>query len=482
MSSQSEPPSGDNSDTPPDLMLEAGPGEEKKRIVLFFLSPHGAEMVELRPGTPLVVGRKPPSNVRLRDAKLSREHARFSLAEDGQGVIVEDLGSTNGTWLGNQRIQTARLTYGQEVRLGGVLVRPQAFKDGPAFSHLEASAIDEAVVAGKAMRELLEKARRMASSRMPVILHGETGTGKEVLAELLHKLGPRGDKPMVRINCGAIPANLVESTLFGHERGAFTGAVHQHKGVFEEAHGGMLFLDEIAELALPAQTALLRVLETGQLTRVGSRREISVDVRVIAATHRDLHALVQSGQFREDLYYRLNPLTLELPPLRERLDEIEPLALHFLRQANLENGGHIEGIEPGAMEQLRAYSWPGNVRELSNVIGGAALICHSRAISVNDLPARVVGGLVAPQAQAAGPPAAPPATPTAQSLEAVASSPEGESEGELRSRVLQFEAQLIRETLISVNWNRAQAARRLKMPLRTLAHKIKMLAIKKDQV
>jgi DNA-binding NtrC family response regulator len=476
-SSQFDPPSEDLAETPPDLTLEAGPGEEKKRVVLFFLHRGGAETVTLTPGTPLVVGRKAPSGICLRDAKLSREHARFCLSDDGQSIIVEDLESTNGTWLGTQRIQTARLTFGQEVRLGGVVARPQAFKDTPALSHTGDLPLHEPLVAGKVMRELMEKAERMASSRMPIVLHGETGTGKEVLAILLHKLGPRADKPMVRINCGAIPTHLVESTLFGHERGAFTGAVHQHKGVFEEANGGLVFLDEIAELALPAQTALLRVLETGKLTRVGSSRELSVDVRVIAATHRDLYAMVQSGQFRQDLYYRLSPLTIELPPLRERTDEIEPLALHFLRQANQENEGRIKGIAPSAMEQLKAYSWPGNVRELRNVIGGAALISRSSYISVHDLPARVVGGgLGVPKAQAPVPAAAPPS----QRPEAEAPAPAGTTAGELRARLQQYEAQLVRETLRSVNWNRAQAARLLKMPLRTLSHRIKVLGIKKD--
>ena len=472
---QSGPPSGDLTATPPELVLEAVPGEGR-RVVLFLLHPSGAEMVPLTPGTPLVVGRKPPADVCLPHPRLSRAHARFRLSEDRQTITVEDLGSTNGTWLGKQRIQTAQLTFGQEVRLGegGVLARPQAFVDTPAYARTGGSPMHDAVVAGKVMRELMETVERVASSRVPIILHGETGTGKEVLAMLLHKRGPRRDKPMVRVNCGAIPTHLVESILFGHERGAFTGAVQQHKGVFEEAHGGLVFLDEIAELALPAQTALLRVLETGQLTRVGASREISVDVRVIAATHRDLYAMVQQGQFREDLYYRLGTLTVELPPLRKRTDEIEPLALHFLRQANQENGGRVTGIAPGAMELLLAYSWPGNVRELRNVIESAALTTRSSYISVQDLPRKVVGATAAPSAEAPGPtPARPPGPP-------LPGDPSGE--GELRRQVQQYEAQVIRETLRAVRWKRAEAARLLKMPLRTLAYKIKMLGIKKEDL
>jgi transcriptional regulator with GAF, ATPase, and Fis domain len=475
-SSQTDHRAVELTDTPPEILPEVMPGEVKRHIVLFLLHNHGAEMVPLTPGTPIVVGRKPPSDICLRDPKLSREHARFSLSEDCQSVRVEDLGSTNGTWLGTQRLQRAQLTFGQEVRLGGVLVRPHAFKDTPVVPSPDSLSAEDALIAGKGMRELMEKVERMAASRAPVILHGETGTGKEVLAGLLHKRGPRRDKLMVRINCGSIPAQLVESTLFGHERGAFTGAVQQHKGVFEEAHGGLVFLDEIGELALSAQPALLRVLETGQLTRVGSSRELSVDVRVIAATHRDLPAMVQQGRFREDLYYRLSALTIELPPLRERTDEIEPLALHFLRQANAENGGRIKGIAPGAMERLRAYSWPGNVRELRNVIGGAVLISRSSYISEQDLPAKMLEARETPRSDGPTQPIpVPPARP-----EAASPRPAGDAEGELRLQVQQYEARLIRETLRAMSWNRADAARRLGMPLRTLAHKIKVLGIKKD--
>ena len=470
---QSGHPSGDLTSTPHELMHEAVPGEGQ-RVVLFLLHPSGAEMVPLTPGTALVVGRKPPADVCLPHPRLSRAHARFRLSEDRQTLTVEDLGSTNGTWLGEQRIQTAQLTFGQEVRLGGVLARLQAFADTPANANTEGLPVHDAVVAGKVMRELMETVERVASSRVPIILHGETGTGKEVLAMLLHKRGPRQDKPMVPVNCGAIPTHLVESILFGHERGAFTGAVQQHKGVFEEAHGGLVFLDEIAELALPAQTALLRVLETGQLTRVGASREISVDVRVIAATHRDLYAMVQQGLFREDLYYRLGTLTIELPPLRKRTDEIEPLALHFLRKTNLENRGRVTGIAPGAMALLLAYSWPGNVRELRNVIESAALTTRSSSIDVRDLPPKVVGAPAAPRAEPPGPtPVRPPGSPLPV---------EPSKDRELRRQVQQYEAQLILETLRAVRWKRAEAARLLKMPLRTLAYKIKMLGIKKEDL
>jgi DNA-binding NtrC family response regulator len=310
---------------------------------------------------------------------------------------------------------------------------------------------DGSVVAGARMRELLVTARQVAAARVPVILHGETGTGKEVMARFLHDHGPRGAQRMVRVNCGAIPKELVESTLFGHERGAFTGALQLKKGIFEEAHGGTVFLDEIAEMPLTAQVALLRVLETGSFCRVGSNREISVDVRIIAATHQNLEERVAAGAFREDLFYRLNAITLALPPLRERIDEIEPLAQRFLTLANQQNGRAVQGIEPQALYRMRAYSWPGNVRELKNAIERAVVIARGALITPDDLPTRV---------QAAGVPAQadPP---------------------EARKQVRDYEANILQEVLAATGWNRTEAAKRLGMPVRTLSYRMKVLGLTK---
>jgi transcriptional regulator with GAF, ATPase, and Fis domain len=333
------------------------------------------------------------------------------------------------------------------------------------------------------MRELLETAGRVAASRVPVVLHGETGTGKEVLARLIHEGSPRRHKRMVRVNCGAIPATLVESTLFGHEKGAFTGAVAQQKGVFEEADGGTVFLDELGELPLGAQTALLRVLETGSLSRVGSTREIAVDVRLVAATHRDLEAMVAEGTFRADLYYRLSTVTLEIPPLRERVDEIEPLLRRFVRQAS-EAGGHpAPVIEDEAIALLLGYRWPGNVRELRNAIERAVVVARDGLVRAADLPARVQAARAAePPVVAARPsPGAGDTGPVAfedpPSMD-VAAAPSAAAP-ELRSRLQQVEAQAIQAAMEAAGWKRAEAARRLGMPLRTLARKIKVLGIKK---
>ncbi|WP_164015008.1 sigma 54-interacting transcriptional regulator [Pyxidicoccus trucidator] len=324
------------------------------------------------------------------------------------------------------------------------------------------------LIAGAAMRALLATARQVSASRVPVILQGETGTGKEVLARFLHDEGPRRAQRMVRVNCGAIPRELVESTLFGHERGAFTGAGQLKQGVFEEAHGGTVFLDEIGEMPLAAQVALLRVLETGAFSRVGASKELTVDVRVIAATHRDLEGMVAAGSFREDLYYRLNAILLAIPPLRERLDELEPLVHRFLRLANEGNGRNVQGLEPATLELLRAYSWPGNVRELKNAIERAVVVARGALLAPGDLPVRV---------QAAGAAERPASAPAPPGL--AAPGLEREDAAPARKQMRGYEAQLLQEALVATGWNRSEAAKRLGIPVRTLSYRMKVHGLKK---
>jgi transcriptional regulator with GAF, ATPase, and Fis domain len=304
----------------------------------------------------------------------------------------------------------------------------------------------------------------VAASRIPVILQGETGTGKEVLAQRIHETGPRRDQRIVRVNCGAIPRDLVESTLFGHERGAFTGALQQQKGVFEEAHGGTVFLDEIGELPPAAQASLLRVLEAGAFHRVGSIREIEVDVRIVAATHRDLEAMTEAGTFRADLYYRLSGVIIEIPPLRERRDEVEPLARRFLLAANEANGRRAEGFSPETLALLKAYAWPGNVRELRNVIERAVVVTQGGLIGPEDLPTRVRTGEHRPEA--------------GQGKAAAVADP---APAQAREKVQQFEAHMLQDALSAANWNRTEAAKKLGMAVRTLSYRMKVLGVKKPQ-
>jgi DNA-binding NtrC family response regulator len=239
----------------------------------------------------------------------------------------------------------------------------------------------ESLIVGAGMRDALLLLRRAARSDLPVLLLGETGTGKELAAREVHRASPRADKPFLAINCGAISPSLLESTLFGHERGAFTGADRARAGIFEEANGGSVLLDEVGELSSSAQAALLRVLETKRVTRVGSHKEVAVDVRIIAATHRDLYSMAERGEFRLDFLHRISVIAVELPALRQRREDIEPLARYFLSQ-----GFGAREIHPRAVARLRAYEWPGNVRELRNVIARAAALSAGPCVLESDLP------------------------------------------------------------------------------------------------
>jgi len=333
------------------------------------------------------------------------------------------------------------------------------------------------------MRAVYETVRRLAETTIPVLIVGETGTGKELVARAIHREGARRERPMRFINCGAIPGQLIESVLFGHERGAFTGAAQRTKGIFEEADGGTVLLDEIGELSAAAQVALLRVLETKRLSRVGSHQEIAVDVRIIAATHRNLEAMCEDGSFRWDLLYRLNAMTLRLPPLRERSEEIEPLVDTFIKEANESNTCSVWGIEPEALSLLCRYTWPGNVRELRNVIERAVVLVRDGVISIDELPERICQAAYGRQRRqtsavlSAGPGAAAsaphvrPARPRRQyAITNVMDEPIPEPE--LRVQVREFEKALLRHALARAGDNQAQAARQLAMPRRTLVHKL----------
>jgi len=326
----------------------------------------------------------------------------------------------------------------------------------------------QAVACSPAMQEVLASAVRYADAVIPVLIVGETGTGKEVVARAIHEQGPRRDQPLIHVNCGAIPAQLVESTLFGHERGAFTGAAQQARGVFESADHGSVLLDEVGELPEAAQAALLRVLETKRFCRVGSTREIAVDVRVLAATHRDLSAMCQAGQFRQDLLYRLNAATIAIPPLRERVADIAPLARHFVQLASRDNRRTVDKIDERVIALLEAHGWPGNARELRNVIERAVVIASRDLITVDDLPDALRG--IAFQEPAP----------------IMAAEPTVEGNGttadiNLRAELDRVERDLIVSMLRACNWDRSQAAPRLGLPLRTLARKIADLKIEKEE-
>jgi transcriptional regulator with PAS, ATPase and Fis domain len=316
-----------------------------------------------------VVGSGPGADLRLADGAVSREHVRLAL--EPSGVRVRDEGSKNGTWLGGVRIADALLTSDAALEVGKttLLVRLEsAALDLP----LSASAsFGDALGVSPPMRHLFALLERAAGSDVTILLEGESGVGKEVLARAVHARSPRAAGPFVAVDCGAIPPGLVESELFGHERGAFTGAAQARTGLFEQADGGTLFLDEIGELPLDLQPKLLRAIETREVRPVGGRAGRPFDVRIIAATNRRLAEAACAGEFRRDLFYRLAVARVVVPPLRDRRQDILPLARAFLRVATGDAGVELP-VDLGAM--LASYAWPGNVRELRNVIERWALL------------------------------------------------------------------------------------------------------------
>lgn len=250
--------------------------------------------------------------------------------------------------------------------------------------------VPEIIGEAPAMQDVFRAIGRLSSSSVSVLLTGETGTGKELVARALHKHSPRADKPFIALNMAAIPADLIESELFGHERGAFTGADKKRMGRFEQANGGTLFLDEIGDMPLSVQTRLLRVLAEGQFYPVGAHQPVEVDVRVIAATHRSLEALVAKGQFRDDLYHRLNVIRLKLPPLRERKNDIPKLIEHFLESAANELNVTVKNLSKDAVTTLKRYRWPGNVRQLENTCRWLTVMAPGQRVGVDDLPDDIV--------------------------------------------------------------------------------------------
>jgi two-component system, NtrC family, response regulator AtoC len=549
------------------------------RTTLVLYHRDGATVAHLEKGRSLVVGRSAPSDIEIAELGLSRQHARFTW--DEQGLWLEDLASTNGTRKNGELVTRARISPGDEIAVGPVMVsihilssideelrgfdghdrfvaalseeltrartfaRPLALMmvrstvkdghvsrwasrlrlrlrpvdrvgiygptsvlvslpettaetvqglvaalgggqppltcsvvtfpaDGGSVEELisavhegrgareEAAQASTVIVKNAAMKQVMATVKRLAQSTIAVLINGETGTGKEVIARALHDGGPRKKEPMRTINCAAIPGMLIESVLFGHEQGAYTGADKAARGLFEQATGGTVLLDEIGELAPSAQAALLRVLETKKVTRVGGDKEVDVDVRVIAATHRDLEAMVEAGRFRQDLLYRLNTMTLRLPPLRERIDEIKPLAERFLKEACKQAGADVRSIDPQALAALEAYSWPGNVRELRNAIDRAVVLAENKTIMLADLTDRIRG-----------------ATRAAAAAKSDDANDAGALPSDYKEHLRKYETELILKALHKHGGNQTEAAKALGLPLRTFVHKIATYGIKK---
>ena len=356
----------------------ADAGSERWQAAQIRLRHAGTESVHRLVGEGATIGKDSGNDLVLEDRFISGKHLRIT--RRGGRFLLLDHASTNGTWLGAVRLFEAEVPLHTQVHIGetDVVLEPAttARKDAPpAWQGL--------VGADPAMKLLIDLIERVAPSSAAVIILGESGTGKELVARAVHARSPRAERPFVPVNCAAISKELIESELFGHEKGAFTGAVGAHKGAFEEADGGTLFLDEIGELPLDLQAKLLRALESGEIKRVGASRPSHVDVRVVAATNRDLLAASRSGQFRDDLYYRLCVVPLTIPPLRNRRGDIRGLAEHLLAQFSPR--GQTVRFTPEAISRLEGHPWPGNVRELRNVVHRALLLRRGTAIDEADL-------------------------------------------------------------------------------------------------
>jgi two-component system nitrogen regulation response regulator GlnG len=328
-----------------------------------------------------------------------------------------------------------------------------------------------------AMQEIYRTIARLTTADLTVMINGESGTGKELVARALHDYGKRRGGPFVAINMAAIPRELIESELFGHERGAFTGATNRSQGRFEQAAGGTLFLDEIGDMPPEAQTRLLRVLQEGEFTSVGGRQPIRANVRIVAATHRDLRSAIRQGQFREDLFYRLNVVPVRLPPLRERTEDIAPLARHFLDRAR-DDGLPVKTLDQGALDRLRQYVWPGNVRELENLMRRLAALCPQETIT-----AEVVEVELAEAAPAQEAPSAAGPEPLARAVERhirhfLAAHDDGLVSSDIYDRVIaEVERPLIQMTLAATRGNQIKAASMLGLNRNTLRKKIRDLEI-----
>jgi DNA-binding NtrC family response regulator len=336
-----------------------------------------------RIGERLRIGKAPDNDLVLADDTVSRHHCELTRASDG--IHVRDLGSTNGTRVQGARVTEAVVQPGVVLKVGEVemALRPsvRSVEVLPSDKTWFGAAIGQSL----AMRTIFGILERIASTEATVLLDGETGTGKDVLARAIWSESPRAKGPFVVVDCGAVSYSLLESELFGHERGAFTGAIAARQGAFELADGGTIFLDEIGELPLDVQPKLLRVLETKEFRRVGGNRTLKTDVRVLVATKRNLQREVAAGKFREDLYFRLAVLVITLPALRERGDDVDLVAREFLRRYGLQHGKPGLGFAPDAVRALNLHAWPGNIRELQNRVQRAVIMAEGKRVTAGDL-------------------------------------------------------------------------------------------------
>ena len=425
-------------------------------------------VVDLPDASEVSFGRSPDETVTIDDARISRRHA--VIRRCGGDVFLKDLGSRNGTKVGDTTLkgQEQLVAAGDKIKLGPIEVIIAAVtlggaKPAPAPERRQAHKVKEEdadpfdgiIVADPAMQKVFRLARRLGQTPTTVLILGETGAGKEIVAEQIHRWSPRAKGPLVRLNCASLPETLLEGELFGHEKGAFTGADRRKIGFIEAAHGGTLFLDEIGEMTLATQVKLLRVLESRAIVRLGDTKEIPVDARVICLTHRNLKADVASGRFREDLYYRITTFTLSVPPLRERPAEITLFAELFAVHCARRMGVAAPTLDPGMASVLLKHRWPGNVRELRNAIEHAVVLAEEGTVREEHLPDSV-------RRPSLGLPLDP------------AMGVRG-----MREKLVQLEKSTVEQALLAEGWNQTQAAKKLGITRRMLIYKMSKLGIRR---
>jgi two-component system, NtrC family, nitrogen regulation response regulator GlnG len=348
-------------------------------IFLVIKGPDRGESVRLTESRPLYFGSSPSCELPLSDKTVSRKHLMAELV--GDEVVMRDNNSTNGTFIQGSRFKEITIGFGAEVKLGRTVIKYLPDEEVVEPEPLERNSFGHLIGGDTKMRQLFKLLNDVADTDATVLIEGETGTGKELIAEEIHNHSQRRDGPFRVFDCGSVPRELIESALFGHVKGSFTGAITDRKGAFAEAHGGTIFLDEIGEMALDLQPSLLRVLDKRAVRKVGSNTYEKIDVRVVAATNRDLRAEVAKKNFREDLYYRLAVIRVSVPPLRERGSDIPLLVQHFV---NAFASGRPLYVPPEDMARIQRHSWPGNVRELRNVIERACILSHGDAVNIDD--------------------------------------------------------------------------------------------------
>jgi two-component system response regulator AtoC len=446
-----------------DTTHTSSPAESGIGYGLVVAGRHGITTHALPLTGSIILGRGKECDIEIPDDSVSRRHVAFHA---GFPPRVEDLGSHNGTYVAGRKLdpgERVAVDAGGVVHVGRATVvvqrtstvsesLPELPAAAPTGPTLPPPQDEDLVLNDPVVQDLYRLIDVVARATISVLIRGETGVGKEVYAETVHARSPRARRPMVRLNCAALPEGLLESELFGHERGAFTGAAVAKTGLLEAADGGTVFLDEVGDLPLPMQAKLLRVLETGELTRLGALRPKRVDFRLVSATNQDLEAMVASGRFRTDLLFRINEFTVTLPPLRQRPADIAPLAERFAQRASRDLGKPAPTLSSAALHALQEHSWPGNVRELRHVMERATLLCAGRTIEPADLGSSFHPS--EPVANGARPSKSPgPEVP-------------------LREQVESLEKERIVAALERCGWNQTRTAKRLGVSRRTLITKM----------